>query len=150
MEEIIEGVGQMSDADKNKNVPLESVSEIVSAYVSNNRLQTNQLSELIVSVHRALMNVGEKAPEALEPAVPVKKSIKHDHLVCLEDGKKLKMLKRHLRTSYDMSPKEYREKWGLPDDYPMVAPKYAALRSEIAKTIGLGRSQRKGRKKAAA
>jgi len=138
----------MSGADK--DVSLESVSEIVSAYVSNNSLQTNQLSELIANVHRALMNVGEKAPEALDPAVPIKKSIKPDHLVCLEDGRKLKMLKRHLRTSYDMSPREYQQKWGLPDDYPMVAPKYAALRSELAKKIGLGKTHRKGRKNAAA
>jgi predicted transcriptional regulator len=139
----------MSGAD-DKDLSLNMVSEIVSAYVSNNSLPTNQLSELIASVHDALMNVGEKAPEALEPAVPIKKSIKPDYLVCLEDGKKLKMLKRHIRTSYNLSPEEYRQKWGLPDDYPMVAPEYAARRSELAKKIGLGKSHRKGGGKAAA
>jgi predicted transcriptional regulator len=125
---------------------LKMVSEIVSAYVSNN----DQLPELIASVHRTLMNVDGKTLETLNPAVPAKKSIKPDYIICLEDGKKLKMLKRHLRTSYDLSPSEYRKKWGLPDDYPMVAPSYAARRSELAKKIGLGKSRRKGRGKAAA
>jgi predicted transcriptional regulator len=129
---------------------LKMVSEIVSAYVSNNGLPTDQLPELIASVHRTLMNVDGKTLETLNPAVPAKKSIKPDYIICLEDGKKLKMLKRHLRTSYDLSPSEYRKKWGLPDDYPMVAPSYAARRSELAKKIGLGKSRRKGRGKAAA
>ena len=129
---------------------LKMVSEIVSAYVSNNGLPTDQLPELIASVHRTLMNVDGKTLESLNPAVPAKKSIKPDYIICLEDGKKLKMLKRHLRTSYDLSPSEYRKKWGLPDDYPMVAPSYAARRSELAKKIGLGKSRRKGRGKAAA
>ena len=139
----------MSDRD-DKDLSLNLVSEIVSAYVSNNSVPTNQLSELITSVHQALMNVDEKPPETLKPAVPRKRSVTPDFIVCLEDGKKLKMLKRHIRTSYNLSPKEYRQKWGLPDDYPMVAPKYAAQRSKLAKKIGLGKSRRKGRKKAAA
>ncbi len=134
----------------NEGRPLNHVSEIVSAYVSNNSLPANQISELITTVHQTLMHMGEKPPEKLKPAVPTKKSIKPDYIVCLEDGKRLKMLKRHLRTSYDLSPEEYRQKWGLPNDYPMVAPKYAAQRSELAKKIGLGKSRRKGRKKAAA
>jgi predicted transcriptional regulator len=138
-------------SDKNdQGVSLNQVTEIVSAYVSNNSVPTNQLSELITSVHQALMNVDEKPPETLKPAVPKKRSVTPDFIVCLEDGKKLKMLKRHIRTSYNLSPKEYRQKWGLPDDYPMVAPKYAAQRSKLAKKIGLGKSRRKGRKKAAA
>ena len=129
---------------------LKMVSQIVSAYVSNNGLPKDQLPELIASVHRTLTNIDSKASETLKPAVPAKKSIKPDYIVCLEDGKKLKMLKRHLKTSFDLSPTEYRKKWGLPDDYPMVAPNYAAQRSELAKKIGLGLSRRKGRRKAAA
>ncbi len=139
----------MSDT-KDQGVSLKQVTEIVSAYVSNNSVPTNQLSELITSVHQTLMNVEEKPPETLKPAVPKKRSVTPDFIVCLEDGKKLKMLKRHIRTSFNLSPKEYRQKWGLPDDYPMVAPKYAAQRSKLAKKIGLGKSRRKGRKKAAA
>ncbi len=134
----------------NEGRPLNRVSEIVSAYVSNNSLPANQLSELITTVHRTLMHIDEKPPERLKPAVPTNKSIKPDYIVCLEDGKRLKMLKRHLRTSYALSPEEYRQKWGLPNDYPMVAPNYAAQRSELAKKIGLGKSRRKSRKKAAA
>ena len=141
----------MSGAD-DKDLSLNLVSEIVSAYVSNNSVPTNQLSELITSVHQSLVNVGEKPPETLKPVVPIKRSVTPDYIVCLEDGKKLKMLKRHLRTSYNLSPEEYRKKWGLLDDYPMVAPKYAAQRSELAKKIGLGKAskgRRRGRKKAA-
>jgi predicted transcriptional regulator len=138
----------MSDTN-DQGVALNQVTEIVSAYVSNNSVPTNQLSELITSVHQSLVNVGEKPPETLKPVVPIKRSVTPDYIVCLEDGKKLKMLKRHLRTSYNLSPEEYRKKWGLLDDYPMVAPKYAAKRSELAKKIGLGKSRRKGRKKAA-
>jgi predicted transcriptional regulator len=138
----------MSDTN-DQGVSLNQVTEIVSAYVSNNSVPTNQLSELITSVHQALKNVGEKPLETPKPAVPIKRSVTPDYIVCLEDGKKLKMLKRHLRTSYNLSPEEYRKKWGLLDDYPMVAPKYAAKRSELAKKIGLGKSRRKGRKKAA-
>ena len=138
----------MSDTN-DQGVSLNQVTEIVSAYVSNNSVPTNQLSELITSVHQSLGNVGEKPPETLKPVVPIKRSVTPDYIVCLEDGKKLKMLKRHLRTSYNLSPEEYRKKWGLLDDYPMVAPKYAAQRSELAKKIGLGKLRRKGRKKAA-
>ncbi len=138
----------MSDTN-DQGVSLKQATEIVSAYVSNNSVPTNQLSELITSVHQALKNVGEKPPETLKPAVPIKRSVTPAYIVCLEDGKKLKMLKRHLRTSYNLSPEEYRKKWGLLDDYPMVAPKYAAQRSELAKKIGLGKLRRKGRKKAA-
>jgi len=115
------------------------VSEIVSAYVSKNSLPPSELPHLIKTVHDALSSPEQAASSAPEPAVPIKKSIRPDYVICLEDGKKLKMLKRHLRTAYDMSPDEYRQKWGLASDYPMVAPKYAARRSELAKKIGLGR-----------
>jgi len=118
---------------------LESVSKIVSAYVSNHSLPSGELPDLIATVHDALQNPDQVASSPPEPAVPIKKSIRPDYVICLEDGIKLKMLKRHLRTSYNMSPDEYRQKWGLDSDYPMVAPKYAAKRSELAKIIGLGR-----------
>ena len=124
---------------------LESVSKIVSAYVSKNSLPSGELSQLIRTVHEALENTDPAASSPPEPAVPIKKSVTPDYVICLEDGKKLKMLKRHLRNAYDMSPDEYREKWGLPSEYPMVAPEYAARRSELAKKIGLGR--KKGWKK---
>ena len=116
--------------------------QIVSAHVSKNRLETEALSSLIQSVYRSLSTAGqvEAAPvSAPTPAVPIKKSVFPDYIVCLEDGKKLKMLKRHLHTSYGLSPAAYRAKWGLPHDYPMVAPSYAATRSGLAKKIGLGR-----------
>ena len=118
---------------------LELVSKIVSAYVSRNSLPPGELSHLIRTVHEALKRPDQAASSRPEPAVPIKKSVSPDYVICLEDGKKLKTLKRHLRTSYDMSPDEYRQRWGLPSDYPMVAPKYAAVRSELAKKIGLGR-----------
>ncbi len=118
---------------------LESVSKIVSAYVSKNSLPPGEVSHLIRTVHEALMRPDQAASSRPEPAVPIKKSVSPDYVICLEDGKKLKTLKRHLRTSFDMSPDEYRQRWGLPSDYPMVAPKYAAVRSELAKKIGLGR-----------
>ncbi len=116
--------------------------QIVSAHVSKNRLDTDALPSLIQSVYQSLSTVGEvepapAAPQA--PAVPIKKSVFPDYIVCLEDGKKLKMLKRHLMTSYGLTPDAYRAKWGLPRDYPMVAPSYAATRSGLAKKIGLGR-----------
>jgi predicted transcriptional regulator len=139
----------MSDTN-DQGVSLNQVTEIVSAYVSNNSVSNKQIPDLITSVHQTLINVIGQAPEVLKPAVPIKRSVTPNYIVCLEDGKKLKMLKRHLRTSYNLSPEEYRKKWGLLDDYPMVAPKYAAQRSELAKKIGLGKSRRKGRKKAAA
>jgi len=135
----------MSGTD-DKGVTLEQVAEIVSAFVSNNSVPTNQLPDLITSVHQSLRSLGEKQPETLKPAVSIKQSVKPDYIVCLEDGKKLKMLKRHLRGVYNLSPDEYRKKWGLKADYPMVAPKYAAERSELAKKIGLGKS-RAGRRR---
>ena len=117
--------------------------EIVAAYVSANSVSAAQLPDIIRSVVDALASLDGQAEapkaEALKPAVSIRKSITPDYLICLEDGKTLKMLKRHLRTTYDMSPQDYREKWGLPADYPMVAPSYAARRSEFAKQIGLGR-----------
>jgi len=128
---------------------LESVSKIVSAYVSNNSLPSDELPDLITTIHEALQNPGQAASSTPEPAVPIKKSIRPDYIICLEDGMKFKMLKRHLRNVYDLSPDEYRRKWGLSSDYPMVAPKYSARRSELAKIIGLGRKpgqKVKGRK----
>ncbi|MEO0392581.1 MAG: MucR family transcriptional regulator [Pseudomonadota bacterium] len=116
-------------------------SEIVSAHVANNPVESEDLPDLIRNVYGALSGSTEMAepePERPEPAVSIKKSITPDYLICLEDGKKLKMLKRHLKTAYDMSPEEYRERWGLPSDYPMVAPNYAKQRSALAKEIGLG------------
>ncbi len=124
---------------ENDTSTIAMVSEIVSAYVSKNSLPPSELPHLIKTVHDALNSPEQGASSAPEPAVPIKKSIRPDYVICLEDGKKLKMLKRHLRTAYDMSPDEYRQKWGLASDYPMVAPKYAARRSELAKKIGLGR-----------
>ena len=116
--------------------------EIVSAYVSKNPIPTNGLSALIASVHQSLTGLvdGPKEVEPeLTPAVPIKKSIQQDHIVCLEDGKKFKSLKRHLGVHYGLTPDEYRKKWNLPPDYPMVAPSYAAARSALAKEMGLGR-----------
>jgi predicted transcriptional regulator len=117
--------------------------EIVSAYVSHNALSVADLPKLIADVHSALTGLrsgGAPEPaEELKPAVPVRKSVAADYIICLEDGKKFKSLKRHLRTHYDLSPEEYREKWGLPADYPMVAPNYSATRSRLAKDNGLGR-----------
>src|SRR5947199_5610935 len=118
---------------------IELAADIVSAYVSNNPVPANELSSLIQEVHTALLRVtsgGVSAPVALEapkPAIAVKKSLNNDYIICLEDGKKFKSLKRHLRTQYNMSPVDYREKWGLPPDYPMVAPNYAKARSNLAK-----------------
>ena len=119
-------------------------SQIVAAYVERNNIQATDLAVLIGSVYQSLTKLIQpeapaEAPTELKPAVPVKKSVFPDYLICIEDGKKLKMLKRHLRTSYDMTPGEYRTKWGLPADYPMVAPNYAKARSEMAVRIGLGR-----------
>lgn len=120
-------------------------SDIVAAHVSNNAVPMADLPGLIATVFGTLAGLGadEVEPEIeLKPAVPIKKSITDDYIVCLEDGKKLKMLKRHLKTSYNMSPEDYRAKWGLPMDYPMVAPNYAMKRQELAKKIGLGRKPR--------
>jgi predicted transcriptional regulator len=122
---------------------LRMTAEIVAAYVRKNPLPTAQLAEVIGSVHLSLRALDGKGAEAisepLQPAVPVRKSITPDYLICLEDGKKLKMMKRHLRSTYGMTPDDYRLKWGLPADYPMVAPNYAEQRSVFAKKIGLGR-----------
>ncbi|MEX2650060.1 MAG: MucR family transcriptional regulator [Alphaproteobacteria bacterium] len=129
---------------------LHMVADVVSAYVSNNQVVANQLPEVIKSVHAALAEQQEgrrdEPAEAPKPAVSVRKSVTPDYLICLEDGKKLKMLKRHLRTAFNMSPEDYRAKWGLSADYPMVAPNYAQQRSDFAKKIGLGRKRTRGRK----
>jgi len=126
---------------------IELTAQIVSAYVSNNSVPAGDLSSLINQVHSALTRVsagqGEVAAEPLRPAISVKKSVTPDYIVCLEDGKKFKSLKRHLRTQYSMTPETYREKWGLPADYPMVAPNYAAARSQLAKQMGLGQQRRR-------
>ena len=124
--------------------PLEMTVEIVSSYVANNSVQSGQLPDLIKSIHATLTSLTNTAPEPVErqePAVPVNKSVTPEYLICLEDGAKLKMLKRYLRTRFDMTPEEYRTKWGLPADYPMVAPNYAKLRSKHAKQIGLGKKR---------
>ncbi|WP_395452500.1 MucR family transcriptional regulator [Azospirillum melinis] len=120
--------------------------QIVGAFLGNNAVSTADLPKLITSVHDALTNLGNaQVAEPMErptPAVPIKKSVTPDFIVCLEDGKKLKMLKRYLRTKFDMSPEEYRARWGLPPDYPMVAPNYAEARSSLARANGLGRKGR--------
>jgi predicted transcriptional regulator len=126
---------------------IELAAEIVSAYVSNNSVPASDLPSLIHEVHSALVRVTAGHPiavvEAPKPAVPAKKSITNEFIICLEDGRKFKSLKRHLRTQYNMSPDEYREKWGLPPDYPMVAPNYAKARSNLAKQMGLGQQRRR-------
>ncbi|MDP6803944.1 MAG: MucR family transcriptional regulator [Rhodospirillales bacterium] len=129
---------------------LELTTEIVSAHVGNNTVAVNDLTQLIQEVYRSLAQVGagSVAPERPQPAVPIKKSVSPDFIVCLEDGKKLKMLKRHLKTTYDMTPENYRERWGLAPDYPMVAPNYAKHRSNLAKKIGLGTKPRRPRGRA--
>jgi predicted transcriptional regulator len=123
------------------NELLALTTDIVASHVSNNEVPVAELPNLIQQVFGALAQLGGAAPtaqEKLNPAVTIKKSITPDYIICLEDGKKLKMLKRHIKTRYNLSPEEYREKWGLPLDYPMVAPNYASQRSELAKKIGLG------------
>ena len=135
----------MSDnnADKiDRSGMLRMTAEVVAAYVSNNVLPPGQLPDVIRTVYDTLESYGSgdgAKPSQLKPAVPIKRSVTSDYIVCLEDGKKLKMLKRHLRTTYSLTPAEYRAKWNLPADYPMVAPNYAIQRSEFAKKIGLGR-----------
>jgi predicted transcriptional regulator len=122
--------------------------EIVAAHVSNNTVAVNDLPQLINQIYNSLANIGTApaSPAARpQPAVTIKKSVQPDYIVCLEDGKKLKMLKRHLKTAYNMTPESYRERWGLPSDYPMVAPNYARQRSRLAKEIGLGTRARRGR-----
>lgn len=124
---------------------LSYATEIVSAYVSNNSLQATDVPAFVESVFKTLAILDSQpaiAPERPQPAVPIRKSVTDDHIICLEDGKKLKMLKRHLKTSYGMTPEEYRERWGLPMDYPMVTKNYAAQRSSLAKKIGLGKHEK--------
>lgn len=127
---------------------LELTTEIVAAHVSNNTVSVGDLPQLINQVYNSLANIGNvpaMPAERPQPAVPIKKSVHADYIVCLEDGKKLKMLKRHLMTAYNMTPEGYRERWGLASDYPMVAPNYARQRSRLAKEIGLGtRARRQG------
>jgi predicted transcriptional regulator len=134
----IAGAGSAADHEL-----VELSADIVSAYVGHNALSVADLPKLIAEVHGALKNLrsngAASAPQELKPAVPIRKSIAPDYLICLEDGKKFKSLKRHLRTHYDLSPEQYREKWGLPADYPMVAPNYSETRSRLAKDNGLGR-----------
>jgi predicted transcriptional regulator len=133
--------------DKVSSNYIELTAGIVSAYVSNNAVAAGDISSIISQVHSALLRVSngaaDSAGEAMKPAIAVKKSITPDYLVCLEDGKKFKSLKRHLRTQYNMTPELYREKWGLPPDYPMVAPKYAEARSQLAKQMGLGQQRKR-------
>ncbi len=119
---------------------LDLTSEIVSAYVSNNKVEVEKLPEIIGNVYASLSSIAnEEGAEMIEPAVPIKKSVTPDYIICLEDGKKFKMLRRHLQNVYGLTPEEYRERWGLPADYPMVAPNYAEKRSGLAKQIGLGK-----------
>jgi predicted transcriptional regulator len=136
----------MTDIPDNGNY-IELTAEIVSAYVSNNTVAAAEIPGLISQVHTALARVsgnsGDAPSEPLKPAVSVKKSITPEYVICLEDGKKFKSLKRHLRTQYNMTPEQYREKWGLGADYPMVAPNYAAARSQLAKQMGLGQQRRR-------
>ncbi len=136
----------MMDMKSDNNELVELTTTIVSAYVSNNTVVAGDLPNIINDVHdalsRASVNATQPATEELKPAVPVKRSVTPEYIICLEDGKKFKSLKRHLRTHYNMSPEEYREKWGLPHDYPMVAPNYAAARSALAKKMGLGQRRK--------
>ena len=137
----------MKNSDQNSDL-LALTTEIVAAHVSNNTVAVSDLPQLIHQVYSSLANIGGGPPaptERPQPAVTVKRSIQPDYIVCLEDGKRLKMLKRHLKTAYNMTPEQYRERWNLPPDYPMVAPNYARQRSRLAKEIGLGTRSRIGR-----
>jgi predicted transcriptional regulator len=140
-------MSENSETAINPTTLLELTARIVSAYAGNASLSPTELTEVIGTVSRALTTLSTASvaepPMAQQPAIPIKKSVTADFIICLEDGKKLKMLKRHLRSTYDMSPQAYRLKWNLPRDYPMVAPNYAATRSELAKKIGLGKSPAK-------
>jgi predicted transcriptional regulator len=133
----------MAETSANLEV-LGLTAQIVSAHIAHNSISTDALPALIQEIYKTLTGIGKESefPEKPQPAVPVKKSIFADHIVCLEDGKKLKMLKRHLKTAYDMTPEQYRDRWGLGADYPMVAPNYAKHRSSLAKKIGLGTKPR--------
>ena len=141
---------EMAEKDDTKLQPtelLELTTEIVSAFVGNNSVPTEEIPSVIQSVHKALSTLGNDAPGTKQkPAVPIKKSVTRDYLICLEDGKKLKMLKRHLANAHGMTPQEYRAKWGLRQDYPVVASAYAETRSKLAKKFGLGKVRRKGKK----
>jgi len=137
---------QMEREGRSPSYLIEMVSDIVSAYVAHNPVPVGDLPKLIEKVYGVLTEIetsggADEKPE-LKPAVSIRRSVTDDHIVCLEDGKKFKSLKRHLRTRYDMSPDEYREKWGLPADYPMVAPNYAKQRSDLARKMGLGQSRK--------
>jgi predicted transcriptional regulator len=135
----------MAETNEMNETLITLTADIVSAHVSNNSVAVNDLPNLIANVHGALSGLGarqEPEPVKPEPRVSIRSSVKPDFIVCLEDGKKLKMLKRHLKTSYNMTPEQYREKWQLPPDYPMVAPNYARHRSSLAKKIGLGTKPR--------
>ena len=138
-----------TETSENNEMLITLTADIVAAHVSNNSVAVSDLPLLIGNVHNALSGLsgGTTVAPAPEPAVPVRSSVKKDYIVCLEDGKKLKMLKRHLMTHYGMTPDDYRAKWGLPADYPMVAPAYAETRRVLAKAIGLGRAPGSGRKK---
>ncbi len=132
-----------NDNALNPGDTLQLATDIVAAFVSNNTMSADKLPGLLQEVHdavRALASGGTASAGSQQPAVPIKKSVTNDHVICLEDGKKLKMLKRYLRTQYGMSPEDYRRKWGLPADYPMVAPNYSKRRSQFAKDIGLGKA----------
>jgi len=152
LERMIDEVfGMSSDTQSDDIVEtndlIEMTSKIVAAYVSNNPVQFSDLAGVISNVHEAMIGLqtSRKATVDLVPAVSIKKSISDDYLVCLEDGEKFKSLRRHLRSKYDMSPEDYREKWGLPSDYPMVAPSYARQRSALAKKMGLGQNKKSGK-----
>ena len=140
----------MSEMQDDSLVLIDLAATIVAAYVGNNAVPTSDLPKLIADVHASLVNVrlgaaplAEPSPEPVRPAVPIKKSVANDYIVCLEDGKKFKSLKRHLSSQYNMTPEQYREKLGLPADYPMVAPAYAEARSNLAKKMGLGQQRRR-------
>ena len=143
-------VDEAATADNNTNT-VELSAEIVSAYVSHNTLGISDLPKLIADVYGALASLEARSasapPDELHPAVPVRKSVTPDYIVCLEDGRKFKSLKRHLRTQYDLTPEQYREKWGLPASYPMVAPKYSQARSSLARASGLGRKPAASRRR---
>jgi predicted transcriptional regulator len=136
----------MADTSSKQSL-IELTAQIVAAYIGNNSMPSGEIANVIGQVHAALQRVAgapaATAAEAPKPAVSVKRSIAPDYIVCLEDGKKFKSLRRHLRTQYDMTPEQYREKWGLPPDYPMVAPNYAPARSQLAKQMGLGQQRRR-------
>lgn len=143
----------VQDSNDTAEMLITLTADIVAAHVSNNSVAVSDLPLLIGNVHRALAGLSSEATTpvtAPEPAVPVRLSVKKDYIICLDDGKKMKMLKRHLMTHYGMTPDDYRAKWGLPADYPMVAPAYAEQRRVLAKAIGLGRAPGSGRKKKAA